>query len=75
MKEMLRECITCKLKTDTSYNNILLAYAAAYISLTHEGNFIIATKEITSTKNFENLANFFEKICLKPASVNNTNIS
>jgi hypothetical protein len=57
LKRIIEAClIDTEDNNETSYEEKLLAYAAAYISLTHEGNFVIGSEEFLSKKNAENVA-------------------
>ncbi len=53
---MLAECIDNKSQTkNDDYEKELLAYAASYISLTKEGNFVIATEDFLSNANIQKI--------------------
>ncbi len=57
LKSMIEDCVTSTgHNKEFNYNNNLQAYAAAYISLTREGNYVPKSDGSLDESNFENIA-------------------
>jgi hypothetical protein len=56
LKAIVEHCVDDEGHVGSDYDEKLLAYAAAYISLIHKGNFVLGSKQFLIPKNIENVA-------------------
>jgi hypothetical protein len=56
LKAMVEHCVDDGGHVGSDYDKRLLAYAAAYISRIHKGNFVCGSKQFLIPKNIENVA-------------------
>jgi hypothetical protein len=65
LKSMIEDCVNrIDYDNQSNYDERLLAYVAAYISLTHEGNsYVLWTKDFLSESNVENIAKALLESC------------
>lgn len=56
LKRMTEECVANMDNKESGYDKKLLAYAAAYISLTHKGNYVPGSEGVLAESNIEDIA-------------------